>query len=215
MCSARVAATLRTSEYRTAGWRTGAGSETRPLRRRRPPNSSTRPAASRAQRAHHRGRDLVAPLGEKSSPFDVDAVAQLALGPRIPRSGRNRALDAVAEVLLALAHVVLAADRAVSGHDDFGQLRNRVEYVGPHLRVALERERSDAKEAEITREQQVAVGDERHEVTFGVTGRRQHLDARRELRGIGDEMGHRPGADLREIVELALERGHERLVRVD
>ena len=46
-----------------------------------------------------------------------------------------------------------------------------------------------------------------------MTRRGQHLDAGRQLGGIRHEMGDRPRAELRELVEFLVERGHERLVR--
>ena len=95
-----------------------------------------------------------------------------------------------------------AADRAVAGNDRVGELADDVEHVGPRRRVALERERRHAEEAEVAGEQHVGVGDEHHQVAGGVTVRRQQLDPRRELRGVGDEVRDRAGADLGELVEL-------------
>ena len=85
----------------------------------------------------------------------------VAFGPAIPRSRRDGLLvarrgDAVAEVLLELADLGLAADRSVSGDDRVGELGHRVEHVGPRARVALERERRHAEEAEVAGEQHVA-----------------------------------------------------------
>ena len=82
-------------------------------------------------------------------------------------------------------------------------------------RIALERERRHAEEAEVAGEQHVDVGDEHHHVAVGVPVRGQQLDARRELRGVGDEVRDLAGAELGELVELLVERGHERLVGVD
>ena len=42
-----------------------------------------------------------------------------------------------------------------------------------------------------------------------------HLDPRREERAVGDEVRDRTGTQLGELVELCVERGHERLVRVE
>ena len=109
----------------------------------------------------------------------------------------------------------LAADRSVAGNDRVGELADDVEHVGPRRRVALERERRHAEEAEVAGEQHVDVGDEHHHVAVGVAVGGQQLDARRELRGVGHEVRHRPGPDLGELVELLVERGHERLVRDD
>ena len=78
----------------------------------------------------------------------------------------------MAQVLLQLADLGLAADRAVAGHDRVGELGDRVEHVGPRRGVALERERRDAEEAEVAGEQHVDVGDEHHDVAVGVAGRR-------------------------------------------
>ena len=50
--------------------------------------------------------------------------------------------DARAQVALQVAHLGLAADRSVSGHDHVGELDHRVEHVGPLRGVALERERA-------------------------------------------------------------------------
>ena len=126
------------------------------------------PAASRA--GSRRGP-------ASSCPLDVDRVARVALGPAVPRTGRDLARDAVAQVLLELADLGLAADRTVTGHDRVRELGDRVEHVGPHRAVALERERRDPEEAEVAREQHVDVRDERHDVAVGVAGRGQHLDA--------------------------------------
>jgi hypothetical protein len=71
------------------------------------------------------------------------------------------------------------------------------------------------EEAQVTREQHVDIGDEDHHVAVGVTVGREQLDAGSELRGIGDQVRDRAGADLGEVVELGVERGHERLVRAD
>ncbi len=90
-----------------------------------------------------------------------------------------------------------------------------VEHLGPQRRVALERERCDAEEAEVAGEEDVGVGDEREEVARRVALGRHHLDARRQERAVGDEVGDGPRAHLREFVELRVERGHERLVRGD
>ena len=49
--------------------------------------------------------------------LDVDGVARVALGPRVPRAGRDLPLDAVPQVLLEFAHLGLAADRPVTRHD--------------------------------------------------------------------------------------------------
>ena len=100
-----------------------------------------------------------------------------------------------------------AADRAVAGDDHVGEIGDHLEHVGPLLGVALERERRHAEEAEVAGEQQVGVGDERHHVARGVTRRGQQLDARRELRGVVDDVRHGPRPDLAEVVELVGERG--------
>ena len=65
------------------------------------------------------------------------------------------------------------------GTIDVGELAHHVEHVGPGGRVALERERCHAEEAEVAGEQQVGVVDEHHHVAVGVTVRGQELDARR------------------------------------
>ena len=96
----------------------------------------------------------------------------------------------------------LAADGSVAGHDRVRELADDVEHVGPRRGIALERERRHAEEAEVAGEQHVDVVDEHHHVAVGVAVGRQQLDARRELRGVGHEVGHGPGADLGELVEL-------------
>ncbi len=103
----------------------------------------------------------------------------------------------------------------MAGHDHVGELGEHLERVGPGGGITLERERSHSEEAEVTGEEHVGIGDEHHEVTCGVTRRREDLDACRELRGGVDEVRHRSGAELVELVELVDERGHERLVRVE
>ena len=74
--------------------------------------------------------------------------------------------------------------------------------------VTPKKQRSPAK-------QHVGVGDEHDDVAGGVPARGQHLDARRELRRVVDQVRDRAGPELGEVVELLLERGHERLVRVE
>ena len=101
------------------------------------------------------------------------------------------------------------------GHDGVGELDHGVENVGPHRRIALERKRGDPEEAEVTGEADVDVGDEDHEVTGGVSGCGEDLDARGELRGAFDEVGDGTCPQLGEVVELFVERGHELLVPVD
>ena len=86
--------------------------------------------------------------------------------------------DARAEVALQVAHLGLAADRAVPGHDHVGELDHDVEHVGPHRGIALERERRHAEEAEVAGEADVAVGDEHEQVARGVARRGEQLDAR-------------------------------------
>ena len=152
------------------------------------------------------GGHAVVAGAEHGGLLDVDGVALGALGPGVPRAGRDRALDAVAQVGLQLAHLGRAADRAVAGDDDVGEVGDRVEHVGPRLRVALERERRHAEEAEVAGEQHVGVGDEHHHVARGVARRGQQLDARRELRGVVDDVAHRTGPDLGQVVELLGER---------
>jgi len=103
----------------------------------------------------------------------------------------------------------------VTRDDDLGHVGDGVEHVGPHGRVALERERGDPEEAEVAGEAHVDVGDDHHEVAARVPGGGEHLDPRRELRGAVDQVGDRSGPVLGEVVEPGLERGHERLVGVD
>ena len=140
---------------------------------------------------------------------------QASQGPDGDRADVALGGDARAQVALQVAHLGLAADRSVPGHDHVGELDDDVEHVGPRRRVALERERRHAEEAEVAGEAHVGVGDEHEQVAGGVTRRGQHLDARRELRGAVDEVGDRARAELGEVVELLVERGHELLVPVD
>src|SRR6478672_201334 len=77
----------------------------RPRVTRRPWRSCTNVSvdsgrASRAQRAQHCRRDLVAALGEKLRALDVDRVSGIALGPTIPRTRWDFTRDAIAQVLL-------------------------------------------------------------------------------------------------------------------
>ena len=65
----------------------------------------------------------------------------------------------------------------MAGHDRVGELADDVEHVGPRGGVALERERRDAEEAQVAREQHVDIGDEHHHVAVGVAVRREQLRA--------------------------------------
>src|SRR5204863_1025020 len=116
---------------------------------------------SEPHRAEHGLRHRVFTASEERGAFDVDRVARIALGPGVPWSRRDLGLvaarngHAVPEVLLELADLGLAADGSVSGHDRVGELADDVEHVGPYGGVALERERRDAEEAQVAREQHV------------------------------------------------------------
>src|SRR3954467_6723954 len=105
-----------------------------------------------AHRLQHGVGHHVLAGGQEGGALDVDRVARIALGPRVPRAGRDRGLvaardcDAVTEILLQLLDLRRAADRSVAGNDRVRELAHDVEHVRPRLRVALERERSDAEE---------------------------------------------------------------------
>ena len=103
----------------------------------------------------------------------------------------------------------------MAGDDRVGEVDDRLQHVGPFGRVALERQRGDAEEAQVAREAHVGVGDEHDDVALGVAARRQNLRARGQRRGAVDQMRRGSGPELGEVVELLLERAHERLVRVD
>src|SRR5262249_61489697 len=97
---------------------------------------AVRSAVSEPDRVEHGPRHLVAALGEQRGALDVDAVALLTVDPRVPRTAADRVWvairgDACAQVRLQLAHLGLAADRSVAGHDHVGEAGDDVERVGP------------------------------------------------------------------------------------
>ena len=101
-------------------------------------------------------------------------------GPGGIAVGSPFGVDARPQVGLELAHLALAADRAVPGDDRVGEVDDRLEHVGPLGRVALERERCHAEEAQVAGEAHVGVGDEHDDVTLRVATRREDLDPRRQ-----------------------------------
>ena len=118
--------------------------------------------------------------GISSRPSRSSAARSMLIASRCSRSGqashgprRDRARDAVAQVGLELAHLGLAADRAVPGDDHVGELGDRRRASSAHVSgspwnasgVTPKKQRSPAK-------QHVDVGDEHHQVAVGVAGRR-------------------------------------------
>ena len=116
----------------------------------------------------------------------------------------------------ARATSALAADRSVPGDDHVGEVGDRVEHVGPRRRVALERERRDAEEAQVAgeaarrRRRRARSGRPRCGRSAGSTSTRGVSCAAPVTRCVTAAR-----AELGEVVELLVERGHERLVRVD
>ena len=85
--------------------------------------------------------------------------------------------------------------------------------MSAHLAGSPWKARGHAEEAEVAREAHVGVGDEHDHVAVGVAACRHY--PRRQRRRPVDQVRRRPCAELGEVVELVLERAHERLVRAD
>src|SRR5437899_965298 len=101
--------------------------------------------------------DAVLAAGEQGGTFDVDGI-ELAVGPLVPGTGRDGGwvavgVDGSTEVLLKLANLGLAPDRAVAGDDRRRQLGDQVEGVGPAGQIALDRERRHPEGAHAAGEQ--------------------------------------------------------------
>ena len=122
----------------------------------------------------HRGRACSARSTLIASRRPLESTRPTGRGDRRAhrRRGRHRRAGRP-----GVAHLLSRRRPAVPGHDDVGEVGDRVEHVGPQRRVALERERRDPEGAEAAGEAHVDVGDEHDEVALGVPLGGEHLDA--------------------------------------